>query len=83
MKSLYCAAKISPEWRLNFYRQTPQMLIRAAEVTGTHVPKYGFSGKNPEEAEAFSTKEKLYHFMRSRPENEGVFPYIVVQSVER
>lgn len=83
MKSLYSAARINQEGKWNFYRKTPAMILKAAEVAGTHVPKYGFSGKNPEEAEAFSTKEKLYHFMRSRPENEAVFPYIVVQVVER
>lgn len=82
MKSLYCAARINQEGKWNFYRKTPAMILKAAEVSNTHMPKYGFTGKSPDDAEVFPTKEKLYQFMRSRPETERVFPYIVTQVVD-
>lgn len=80
MKSLYAAARTT-NGRLDFYGKTPELVARAAKVSGIHMPTYGFSGKTFNEAESFSTKEKLYQFMKSRPETERVFPYLVIQSV--
>jgi len=82
MKSLYCAARVDQEGRLNFYRKTPAMVVKAGTVSGVHVPKYGYTGRDYLDAELFPTKEKLYQFMRSRPETEQVFPYIVTQVVD-
>lgn len=76
MKKVYYAARVDDQGRLNFYRKTPDWIVKAGEKSGVHTPEYAFSGKSPEDALGFPSSGKLYRFMHDRPEADRVFPYI-------